>query len=213
MDVSKLPAPSLGTNPSAAGTTQDQAARELAAIAQQDTLALAKTEPAVDHADIRPLDISAGMQILLAEIRAAFDFPGDSAAGAAEPPFDSPVPAARVIVELVLQTFPENAGDVPAWTAALSRMETSLPSGIQRAVDTVVAWRDVPAAVIDAVKQSATLALSVLGDEPLNPLWLRPEWVGLAPRLERFRRRRRATRRRLTDPDHWQGSLDDNDQR
>jgi hypothetical protein len=32
-------------------------------------------------------------------------------------------------------------------------------------------------------------------------MWLRPEWLGLAPRIERFWRRRRLTRRGLADPD------------
>jgi len=49
------------------------------------------------------------------------------------------------------------------------------------------------------------LVFLVLGDEPQNPLWRRPEWVGLAPQLQRFWRRRRLAHRRLMDPDYSSG--------
>jgi hypothetical protein len=65
---------------------------------------------------------------------------------------------------------------------------------------------------VDAVKETRVLFFSALGDEPQNPLWLRPEWVGLGPRLHRFWRRRRNARRRLIDPDQPPGSLDDSEE-
>jgi hypothetical protein len=56
------------------------------------------------------------------------------------------------------------------------------------------------------------LVVSVFGEEPQNPIWLRPEWAGLAPRFERFWRRRCLARRRLTDPDYSSGGFDDCDE-
>jgi hypothetical protein len=199
MDVSKLPPSGLPANPPETPLTKERLTSELAA-------------PASDEADIRGLDITGGLQIFLAETRAAFELTAESIGGAGDMFAPTPVQAARQIVEWVLQSLPDDAGDAAVWTAALVRAESALQLGIQQAQSTVSNWRDVPDAVVDAVKQSGGLVLQVLGDDRPNPLWLRPEWVGLAPRLERFWRRRRTARRRLTDPDHWRGSLDDHDE-
>jgi hypothetical protein len=221
MDVSKLP-PGLPTNPPDTPLTKQQLAGEIATAVSQDLQDLEKAAPTADHADIRPLDITGGLQIFVAETRAAFELTAESIGSPAAPlePVggigDTMAPgsiqAAREIVEFVLQSLPTDAGDAAVWTAALVHTESALQLGLQQAVSTVATWRDVPDAVVDAVKQSGALVLQVLSDERPNPLWLRPEWVGLAPRLERFWRRRRAARRRLTDPDHWQGNLDDHDE-
>jgi hypothetical protein len=125
---------------------------------------------------------------------------------------DSPPQAARVLVERVVQLLPDEAG-VPAWTAALLQVETALPIALERAINAVAAWRDVPNTVVDAAKETRALVLSILGDDPQNPVWLRPEWAGLAPRFERFWRRRRMARRRLTDPDYSSETFDDGDER
>jgi hypothetical protein len=158
------------------------------------------------------LDIAGGLRIFLAETRAAFELTAESSGAAADMFAPTSGQAARQIVEWLLQSLPDDAGDAAVWTASLVRAESALQLGIQEAQSTVSTWRDVPDSVVDAVDQSAGLVLQVLGDDRPNPLWLRPEWVGLAPRLERFWRRRRAARRRLTDPDHWRGSLDDHDE-
>jgi len=76
----------------------------------------------------------------------------------------------------------------------------------------VTQWRDVPAAAVDAVADARALFIAALADEPQNPLWLRPEWVGLAPVLQRFHRRRRNARRRLTDPDLSPRNLDESEE-
>jgi hypothetical protein len=217
MDVTKLPPPGIAdvrapaTSPGEPGL---QTPANLAAMG--------------DRADIRPLDIQAALQILLAEVRAAFEQqailavdrpaldqpefdqqePAPAPAGRAGAVPDTPPQAARVLVEMAVQSLPDEPG-VAAWTAALSRMESALQAGIEQAIDAVSAWRDVPSAVIDATKETRTLVLAILGDDPQNPLWLRPEWAGFAPRLERFWRRRRIARRRLADPDHGTGSFDD----
>ena len=195
--------------------------------AEQGPASAADIAPTADLADIRPLDISGALQILLAEVRAALDLqlsaaitPGaiTSSAAPAAPAAtagaiaQSPAQAARELVEMFLQALPEDASDAPAWTAALVGADAALQSGIEQAMGVVTQWRDVPAAAVDAVVETRALFISALGDEPQNPLWLRPEWMGLAPMLHRFRRRRRNARRRLTDPDYSTQSLDETEE-
>ncbi len=114
---------------------------------------------------------------------------------------DSPTSAARVLVEMMLQALPASA-DEAAWHEALPQADAALQSGVQRALEVVSAWRDVPPIVVQMTRESVGLALQVLGDDPKNPLWLSPEWLTMTPRLARFWRRRRVLRRRLTDPDY-----------
>jgi hypothetical protein len=188
-----------------------------------------------DRADIRPLDIPAALQILLAEVRASFELQaieigGDTGGAGAV----SETQAARALLQMVLQALPDESasspewnapgnapGDAPgnapgnalAWNAAQMRVDAALQAGLDRAVSAVAAWRDVPASVVDAAKETRTLVFAILGDDPQNPIWLRPEWAGLAPRFERFWRRRRVVRRHLADPDYASGSFDDNELR
>jgi hypothetical protein len=172
---------------------------------QGSPLASALVMPAV-RADIGPLDIARALHILLAEVGAGLDLPSDAAV------MQTPDQAARALLSLFLQGLPENARDVPAWTSALVQVEAAVQSSMERAVGIVTQWRDVSAGVVDAVKEARALFVSALGDDPQNPLWLRPEWLGLAPTMQRFRRRRRNARRRLLDPDYPTGSLDDGEE-
>jgi hypothetical protein len=211
MDVTKMPAPGTGS------TGGPSSAPEQGAPAPARTAAIA------DRADIRPLDIPAALQILLAEVRASFELQaivmaGDTGGAGAE----SETQAARALLQMVLQALPDETanspgwnapGDAPAWSAAQMRVDAALQAGLDRAISAVTAWRDVPAGVVDAAKQTRTLVFAILGDDPQNPVWLRPEWAGLAPRFERFWRRRRFVRRRLADPDYSSGSFDDNEPR
>jgi hypothetical protein len=173
-----------------------------------------------DLADIRPLDISGALQILLAEVRAGLDLQLDASiapsaitsSATASAIAQSPVQAARELVEIFLQALPEDASDAPAWTAALVRADAAMQSSIEQAIGVVTQWREVPAAAVDAVREARALFASVLGDDVENPLWLRPEWMGLAPMIHRFRRRRRNSRRRLTDPDLSPRYLDESEE-
>jgi hypothetical protein len=216
MEVSKLPPADVPTARAGTATATGQGSQSAAHIAPPGT-----------QADIRPLDISGALQILLAEVRAGFDLPANTAIPqlSAIPQsmiqqsltpqgaiMQSPAQAARDLVEILLRALPEDAGDAPAWTAALVRVEASMQSSMERAIAIVTQWRDVPAVVLDAVKETRTLVFSALGDELQNPLWLRPEWVGLAPSIRRFSRRRRNARRHLTDPDYSSGSLDEGEE-
>lgn len=172
--------------------------------------------PLVDRADIRPLDIAGALQILLAEVRAELDLSlaaaleqGASAQGAIAPPA---IQAARELVEQFLQALPEDASNATAWAAALDRVDAAVQSSMERAMGIVIQWQDVPAAAVDAVKDARALFVAALEDDPPNPLWLRPEWLGLGPVFHRFRRRRRNARRRLTDPDYSTQSLDEGEE-
>jgi len=211
MDVTKMPAPGTGS------------ARAPASAPDPGAQPSARTAPSADHADIRPLDIPAALQILLAEVRASFELQaiemGGDTGGAG---IESETQAARALLQMVLQALPDETasspewnapGNAPAWSAAMMRVDAALQAGLDRAIGAVTAWRDVPASVVDAAKQTRTLVFAILGDDPQNPIWLRPEWAGLAPRFERFWRRRRFVRRHLADPDYSSGSFDDNEPR
>lgn len=190
MDVTKLPAQgaaAIRAPTTSPGEPGSQSPANVAATA--------------DRADIRPLDIPAALQILLAEVRASLELQAVPMSGEGAAVLSTPPQAARLLVEMVVQSLPDTA-DVAAWSAALAHVETVLPTGLERAIDAVTAWRDVPFLVVDATKETRALAFSILGDDPQNPIWLRPEWASLAPKFERFWRRRRIARRRLTDPDH-----------
>jgi hypothetical protein len=202
MEINKVPPAQVATV--RAGT---------AAMTGQESAA--HVAPTADRADIRPLDVPAALQILLAEVRAGLDMAADAAV-AADPidptnPID-PVHAARELVEMFFQAVPDEASNPAAWTAALIHAESTMQSSIERAQSIVSQWREVPPAVVDAVKETRALFFCVLGDDLKNSLWLRPEWMSLIPLLQRFRRRRRNARRRLTDPDHGHGSLDEGEE-
>jgi hypothetical protein len=211
MDVTKMPAPGTGNAGAPSKSAPEQGAQPPA-----------QTAAIADRADIRPLDIPAALQILLAEVRAAFELQaivmgGDTGGAGVE----SPNQAVRALLQMVLQALPgETAGspvwnapgNAPAWSAALLRVGEALQAGLDRAVSAVAAWRDVPASVVDAAKETRALVFAILGDDPQNPIWLRPEWAGLAPRFERFWRRRRFVRRHLTDPDYSSGNFDDDNE-
>jgi hypothetical protein len=191
MEVSKVRA-DVPTARAGTGTVTEQGSQSATIVA-----------PPADRADIRPLDISGALLILLAEVHAGFNLPAEAIPQSAI--VQSPVQAARELVNMFLQALSEDASSAPAWTAVLVRVEAAAQSSIGRALSVVSQWRDEPPAVVDAVRETHTLFLSALGDDPRNPLWLRPEWAGLAPRIQRFWRRRRNARRRLTDPDYSSG--------
>jgi hypothetical protein len=199
MDVTKMPA----------APTAAAARTPTAPPAEQGPQSPANSEPIADRADIRPLDITAALQILLAEVRASFELQAVATGQDANEAANTPPQAARALLQMVLSAMPDESASMPAWNAALARVETALQAGLDRGIDTVSVWRDVPAIVMDASREVRALVFSALADEPQNPAWLRPEWAGLAPRLERFWRRRRLARRLLTDPDYSPGNLDD----
>jgi hypothetical protein len=204
MDVTKLTAP--GAAAIRAPTTSP---------AEPGLQSPANIAPIAYRADIRPLDIPAALQILLAEVRASFVLQALLISGDGGVALDDPSQAARALVEIVVQSMPDVAS-VATWSATLVRVETALQTGLERGISAVTVWRDVPTAVVDATQETRALVVSVFGEESQNaiqnPIWLRPEWAGLAPRFERFRRRRRLARRHLTDPDYASEGFEDGDE-
>ncbi len=203
MEVSSIPPADAPKSPAATAP-----ATQLGAQSSGNVALLA-------DADIRPLDTAGALQILVAEVRAGLELAlqaaitQGTAIGQTPATPQNPAQAAYELLRMFLQEIPGDASNAPAWTGGMVRVEAAIRSGVERALGVVSQWRDVPAAAVDAVKETRVLLLSALGDEPLNPLWLRPEWMGLAPKLYRFRRRRRIARRRLTDPDYATESMDD----
>ncbi len=204
MDVSKaspadLPKAGLGTAPAT----------------DQRTPSPTTLAPPADHVDIRPLDPVGALQILITEVRAALALTLEAAivqspAGAQSAAMpQSPAQAAHELVQLFLQEIPEDASNATAWNSGVAHIETAIQAGMDRALGIVAQWRDVAVAAVDAVKETRSLFLAALDDGALNPLWLRPEWLGLNPGFHRFRRRRRIVRRRLIDPDYATQSMDD----
>jgi hypothetical protein len=235
LEVSKVPPVDIPSARTGNATSAGQAPVE------QGFAPAANIAPTLDRADIRPLDVPAALQILLAEVRAALEWPleaPDARAAIAQ----SPLQAAHELVDMFLQQLlddssnpdtPDNSAasdsaaasdgaaasdsagasdDAAVWTEAHVQIETTMQSSLEQAINVVSLWRDIPPSVLDAARETRTLFFSALGDEPPNPLWLRPEWAGLAPRFHRFRRRRRAARRRLTDPDYPAGTLDESEE-
>jgi hypothetical protein len=142
--------------------------------------------------------------------------PPDLNLGPLEPSFmppgarlSSPAQASPVLMRLFLQAVPDDAGNPARWAATVTQLEVTLQSALDRAVAAVEQWRNVPQVVVDAARETRSLVMSQLSDDPPGPLWLRPEWMWLSPRMERFRRRRRLARRGLTDPDLWSLREDD----
>jgi hypothetical protein len=164
---------------------------------------------AVAEADIRPLDSGAAMQILLTEVQSALE-----ALPALTPPVpDSPpVPGsplalldppqtARALVNAFLQALPQDDVSPQSWLTSLEHLQSAFQSAMDRAVQIVAAWRQVPPPVVEAAAEVRTEALSLISEETSLALLVRPEMSSLIRPVERFRRRRRAARRRLTDPD------------
>jgi hypothetical protein len=198
MDVANVPAPATAV-----------ARTPTAPAGEQGPQSAANAAPIADRADIRPLDIPAALRILLAEVRAAFELQAVAIGADASETVSSPPQATRALLQMFLGGMPDERVSVPAWNAALARVEMALQTGIGRGIDAITVWRDVAPLVTDAAKEVRTLVFAALSDDPPSPVWLRPEWAGLAPRLERFWRRRRLARRHLSDPDYSSRSFDD----
>ena len=168
-----------------------------------------------DQFDISPLDVSAALRILIAEVRQAV------ATGLPElllpstpTPVTAPVPpiapataatpgaAAGSLVATFLAAVPADEADAGAWMQAVARLEQAFLAGYERAATIVTAWSGVTPEVLASVHASQTLFVAALTSAHEPDGLVRAEWLRVAPRLQRFRRRRRVLQRRLEDPDH-----------
>jgi hypothetical protein len=115
----------------------------------------------------------------------------------------TPATAPLTLVQMFLQSLPDAQTHGPAaWMLAVTQAEATLRLALDSGVDAVTAWRNVPPPVVEAAREARAVVNAALSDEGPSPMWLRPEWLGLAPRMERFWRRRRHARRVLSDPDY-----------
>jgi hypothetical protein len=209
--------PSDASKAAALGTPSNRPPGTATPSDSQPENSLAAAPVALDRTDIRPLDLPGALQILIAEVRAeltgvlfqATDLSTPANAGASNAPADAVLPAARDILESVLNSLPQSSLEVAVWSEALPAVDAAVASGLARAASIIETWREVPGPVVSAAQGLRTLVSNALSDEPLNPIWLRPEWLNLAPRLMRLRRRRKFLQRRLTDPDHRASFFDD----
>ena len=58
---------------------------------------------------------------------------------------------------MLVGAMPDESASLPAWSALLARVETALQTGLDRGIEAVALWRDVPATVVDAAKDTRTL--------------------------------------------------------
>ena len=122
-------------------------------------------------------------------------------------------PVPQTLVQMLVQAVPPIQSQPPVeWLAAAMQVEAVLVGALDKGVDAVTAWHDVSPSVIEAAHEARAVFAAATTDDPPNPLWLRPEWLGLAPVMQRYWRRRRYARRVLTDPDYsgrgWEGLAD-----
>ena len=155
--------------------------------------------PLVGPVDIRPPGIAAVLQILISEVLTNWALP----LPASRP--DTPSGAALLLVQTFLGRLPADDADPHALLAAHDQLLDGLLRGVASAQEFVAAWRDVPRESQDAPREARVMVLAAVADERPDPrlgAWvMRPEWLDTAPRLDRFRRRRRRARQRLLDPD------------
>jgi hypothetical protein len=220
MDVTKTLSadPALGgsgaTAPRTASSSSAPAQPSLATAASsqpETAISTAPAAPLADRLDIQPLDLAAALQILIAEVRTELALSVELSVPADVSVMQSAAVAPQTIVQMFLQALPAAPHDMTemaAWMGAVIRAEATLQVALDQGVAAVTTWRDVPQAVVDGAAQTRAVILGALTTDLPNPLWLRPEWLGLAPAIHSYRRRRSSAARRLRDPD-LNGRADD----
>ena len=202
MEVTKAPLPDAGaTRGGATPAPQQGAGAPAAGSPAAGSPAAAPPGALHERVDIQPLDVAAALQILIAEVRTELQLP----LGVLQ--VQSPSHAAQAVIHLLLDAMPADVAEPARWLAASNGVEAVVQSALDQAVESIAAWRNVPHAVVEVAREARGLVAAQWSDEPQSPLWLRPEWQWLAPRIRRHWRRRRYARRGLTDPD----SLDPGD--
>ncbi len=160
-----------------------------------------------DWSSIKPLDLSAALQILVAEVKLALIEAGFASLAAdaslrSTAPL-SPAAAAPALVDLFLRLLPQDeATPQGVFSATAERLLQAISRGSSAAIERVIAWRDTPPAIAATLQEVRSLALAIIsGEQPA--LLSRPEWLGLVTSLQRVWRRRRRTRLlSATDADH-----------
>ena len=79
----------------------------------------------------------------------------------------SPAQASPVLMRMFLQAVPDDeAGNPAAWSATVTQLEATLQTSLDRAVSAVEQWRNVPQVVVDAARETRSMVMSQLNDEP-----------------------------------------------
>jgi hypothetical protein len=208
--------------PGAIGPSPLREATPLAGTADQsggtaNSAPQAATTTTLDEALISALDDATALRILLAEVRQFLvaDLPGTTprSAPAMLPPLatpTTPVAAAGGLLATFLAALPADESDPGAWIDAVAGLEQIFRTAYESAAAIVTAWRGVTPDVIGSVREAQTLFVTAIAAGRDDGL-VRAEWLEVAPHLDRFRRRRRAARRRLEDPDHRWPENDESD--
>jgi hypothetical protein len=171
---------------------------------QQRNAPAAQPAPPGDRVDIKAPDTAAALRMVILDVLTALELataspdapPGQWTASTQATTAEL---ASRVLVEMFLRALPE--GNDAAAAMASRLVQATFQTAIDRSVEAITAWPNIPAAVADAVRDTRALVISQFRDLPMDPRWLRPEWLDLVPRMQRFWRRRRSVRRGITDPD------------
>ena len=109
-----------------------------------------------------------------------------------------PATAPFTVIQMMLQRLPAEESQRPAeWLNTATQVEGLVRTAMDKAVDAVTVWRDVPPAAVAVVIDARTLVLAALDENSPNPLWLMPEMMCILPRLQRYWRLRRRLRRSL----------------
>src|ERR1700683_5376765 len=102
------------------------------------------------------------------------------------------------VIQLMLQRLPAEESQRPAeWLNTATQVEGLVRTAMDKAVDAVTVWRDVPPAAVAVVVDARTVVLAALDEDSPNPLWLMPEMMCILPRMQGFWRLRRRLRRSL----------------
>jgi hypothetical protein len=109
-----------------------------------------------------------------------------------------PATAPFTVIQMMLQRLPAEESQRPAeWLNTATQVEGLVRTAMDKAVDAVTVWRDVPPTAVAVVIDARTLVLAALDENSPNPLWLMPEMMCILPRLQRYWRLRRRLRRSL----------------
>jgi hypothetical protein len=109
-----------------------------------------------------------------------------------------PATAPFTVIQLMLQRLPAEESQRPAeWLNTATQVEGLVRTAMDKAVDAVTVWHDVPPNAVAVVVDARTVVLAALDEDSPNPLWLMPEMMCILPRMQRYWRLRRRLRRSL----------------
>lgn len=150
-----------------------------------------------EQVSIHVLDTVGALLILIAEVREALSLVANSPLQSAVPQL-GPASAPFTVIQMILGRLPAEESQPPAeWLDTATQLEGLVRMALDKAVDAVTAWRNVPPDVIAVVVDARTAVLAAMDEDSPGPLWLLPEMMPILPRMQRYWRLRRRLRRSL----------------